>query len=89
MARAYAGVLGAIAMSLWIIRGIALGMLPHEILSQCPQVFVCFAVVGYGIGFAGDKTVSDSVEKRFRSEMAALQTKAQSDATQETDTGNA
>ena len=89
MARAYAGVLGAIAMSLCIVRGLTLGMLPHEILSQCPVVFVCFALVGYGIGFAGDKTVRDSVEKRFRSEMAALQARAQKDTTQKTKTGDA
>lgn len=76
MARAYSGVLGVIALSLTITRGLVLGMLPNEILSQCLVVFFAFAFMGYWIGFMAEKTVSESVENRFRSEMASLQSAA-------------
>ncbi len=76
MARAYAGVLGAIALSLVILRGLVLGVHPNEILSQALVVFCLFAFMGYWIGFTADKTVSESVENRFRSEMASLETAA-------------
>jgi hypothetical protein len=76
MARAYSGVLGAIALSLTIMRGLVLGTLPNEILSQCLVVFFGFAFIGYWIGFTAEKTVSESVENRFRSEMASLQSAA-------------
>ncbi len=78
MARAYSGVLGAIALVLVILRGLVLGMHPNEILSQALVVFCLFACMGYWIGFTADKTVSESVENRFRSEMASLQTAAAS-----------
>ncbi len=76
MARAYSGVLGAMALSLVILRGLMLGMLPNEILSQGLVVFFAFAIIGYAIGFLADKTVCESVENRFRSEMARLQSAA-------------
>ena len=78
MARAYSGVLGAVALSLVILRGLVLGMLPNEILSQGLVVFFVFAGIGYWIGFAAEKTVCESVENRFRSEMARLQSAAAS-----------
>ena len=78
MARAYAGVLGAIALSLLIVRGLVLGLQPDEILSQGLVVFSSFAFIGYWIGFSAEKTVSESVENRFRSEMASLHTAAAS-----------
>ncbi|MEZ6136055.1 MAG: hypothetical protein R3C53_14230 [Pirellulaceae bacterium] len=76
MARAYAGVLGVIALTLAILRGLMLGMLPNEILSQSLVVFLLFACVGYWIGLVAEKTVSESVENRFRDEMASLQSVA-------------
>lgn len=78
MARAYSGVLGAVALSLAITRGLVLGMLPNEVLSQCLVVFFLFAFIGYWIGFAAETTVCESVENRFRSEMARLQSAAAS-----------
>ena len=78
MGRAYSGVLGSLAVSFIIARGLLLGMLPNEILTQCLVVFISFAFLGYWIGFAAEKTVNESVENRFRSEMARLQSAAAS-----------
>ncbi len=73
MARAYSGVLGAMALVLCILRGLVIGMLPNEILSQSLMVFCVFAGVGYGIGFIAERTVDESVENRFREEVARRQ----------------
>jgi thiosulfate reductase cytochrome b subunit len=78
MARAYSGVLGAVALSLAITRGLVLGLHPNEILSQSLVVFFGFAFIGYWIGFTAEKTVCDSVENRFRREMAGLHSAAAS-----------
>jgi hypothetical protein len=72
MARAYAGILAAIALNLVILRGLLAGFHPDEILTQGLVFFGLFACLGYWIGFVADKTVSESVENRFRSEMASL-----------------
>lgn len=76
MARAYSGVLGAIALCLVILRGLVSGLLPDEILSQCLVVFFVFGAIGFWIGNLAEKTVSESVENRFRSEMARRQAAA-------------
>ena len=76
MSRAYSGVLGAIALCLVIVRGLLTGMLPDEILTQGIVVFFIFGGLGFWIGMVAEKTVSDSVENRFRSEMANLHTVA-------------
>ncbi|MCC6511597.1 MAG: hypothetical protein IT423_21035 [Pirellulaceae bacterium] len=73
MARAYSGVLGAMAMTFVIVRGLWFGTLADEILGLCLVVFTVFAAVGYVIGSIADRTVCDSVENRFRSEIARLQ----------------
>ena len=76
MARAYSGVLSAMAIIFVILRGLLLGMLPDEILGMCLVVFAIFAAVGYVIGSIADRTVCESVENRFRSEIARLQAAA-------------
>lgn len=73
MARAYSGVLSAMAIIFVVVRGLWFGMLPDEILGMCVVVFAIFASVGYVIGSIADQTVCESVEKRFRSEIARLQ----------------
>lgn len=73
MARAYSGVLGAIAVSFSIVRGLLNGSLPDDILKQCLVMFPLFAAVGFLIGYTAQKTIRESVENRFRSEMASLQ----------------
>lgn len=73
MARAYSGVLSAMAVTFVILRGLLLGMLPDEILGMCLVVFAIFAAVGYVIGSIADRTVCESVENRFRSEIARVQ----------------
>jgi hypothetical protein len=76
MARAYSGVLGAMAMTFVILRGLLFGMLPDEILGMCLVVFTLFATVGYVIGWIADRTVCESVENRFRSEVVRLRATA-------------
>mgnify|MGYP003382644541 CR=1 FL=1 len=76
MARAYSGVLGSLAMCLVIVRGLVLGLLPDDILSQSLVVFFCFALVGFCIGYVAEQTVCESVENRFREEMARLHSAA-------------
>ena len=76
MARAYSGVLGAIALCLVIVCGLLTGLPPDEILSQALVVFFIFSVIGFWIGNLAQKTVSESVENRFRAEMARLHTAA-------------
>jgi hypothetical protein len=76
MARAYSGVLSAMAIIFVIVRGLMFGMLPDEILGLCLMVFAIFASVGYVIGWIADRTVSESVENRFRGEIARLQASA-------------
>ncbi len=73
MARAYSGVLGTVALTVVIVRGILARMLPDEVLTEALTAFAVFAVVGYCIGYFADRTVCDSVEIRFRKEMARLQ----------------
>ena len=72
MARAYSGVLGSTALSFVILRGLLLGALPDDILVQALVVFGTFSALGFCIGWIADQTVCDSVENRFRSEMARL-----------------
>lgn len=72
MARAYSGVLGAIALCLVIVRGLLAGSPPDEILTHGLAVFFIFGAIGFWIGSLAQKTVSESVENRFRAEMARL-----------------
>lgn len=72
MARAFSGVLAGVGVAFIIVRGLLVGALPDAILSQCIGMILPFAALGYFIGFAAEKTIRESVENRFRSEMAAL-----------------
>ena len=76
MARAYSGVLGVMAMIFVILRGLLLGMHADDILGMCLAVFATFAAVGYVIGMIADRTVCESVENRFRAEIARLRASA-------------
>ena len=66
MARAYSGVLGSVALSLVILRGLVLGFLPNEILIQDLVVFGTFSTLGFCIVWMSDQTLFDSVENRCR-----------------------
>lgn len=72
MARAFSGVLGSIALCLIIVRGLILGWLPDVILTQALVAFAIFASLGFCIGWMAEQTVCESVENRFRSEIARL-----------------
>lgn len=78
MARAYSGVLAAVALSLAITRGLVMGMMPNEILTQCLWFFILFAFVGYCIGFIAERVVTESLETQFRDDVAALHAKVNS-----------
>lgn len=78
MARAYSGILAAVAVSLAITRGLVMGMMPNEILVQSLWFFFVFAFIGYCIGFIAERVVTDSLETQYRSEVAALHAKANS-----------
>ncbi len=80
MARAYSGVLGSVALSFVILRGLALGFLPNEILIQALVVLGTFSTLGFCIGLIADQTVCDSVENTFRKEMIRLNEVAASKA---------
>ncbi len=78
MARAYAGVFGAIGLCLVISRGVVLDLLPDDVLTSALVVFFVFAAIGFCIGRLAERTVSESVENRFREEMAGLHAAAAS-----------
>ncbi len=78
MARAYSGILAAVAVSLAITRGLVLGMMPNEILVQCLWYFFLFAFIGYCIGFVAERVVTESLETQYRSEVAGLHAKVNS-----------
>jgi hypothetical protein len=85
MARAYAGVLAAVAISLAITRGLVLGMLPQEILVQCLWFFFVFAIIGFAIGAIAEKVVTESLESRFRSDMLAFRSRTSQPSPETTD----
>jgi hypothetical protein len=76
MARAYSAILAAVALSLAITRGLVLGMQPNEILMQCLGFFFVFGLVGFFIGTVAEKIVCDSLESKFRGEVAAMEARA-------------
>jgi NhaP-type Na+/H+ or K+/H+ antiporter len=85
MARAYSGILAAVAVALAITRGLVLGMMPNEILVQCLWFFFLFAVLGYFIGYVAERVVTDSLETQFRTEVTALHAKVNSAASETTE----
>jgi hypothetical protein len=85
MARAFSGVLGAMAVVYVILRGLLLGTLPDQILGTCLFAFALFASLGYVIGKIADQTVCDSVENRFRSEIKRLRAEVEANATEKAD----
>lgn len=80
MARAYSAVLAAVALSLAITRGLVLQMPANEILAQCLGFFFAFALVGYFIGTVAEKIVCESLENRFRHDVAAIEAQTKVDS---------
>jgi hypothetical protein len=62
-------------LALAITRGVVLGMMPNEVLIQCLWFFAVFAAIGYAIGSIAQRIVAESVEQRYRQELAAFQDK--------------
>lgn len=85
MARAYAGVLGSLALVFVLARGLVLDLYPNDVLTHGLVVFFTFALIGFCIGYIAEQTVSESVENRFREEMARHQQAAASNSSENTE----
>ena len=75
MARAYAACLGCIALLICIFRGLLIGDLPDEILGRAIGMLVVFTSLGFGLGWAAETVIRQSVEVNFRRAMQKLQEK--------------
>jgi hypothetical protein len=71
MGRAYGGILGCLAFSTVLVRGLIEQSLPGSTLAVACACLFGFAAIGYIIGRIGDGIVADSIsdadEQRIRS----------------------
>lgn len=68
----YAGILGPLAFATSLARGFAHGAAAEPALWSAWGCLVMFAGVGYVIGWIAERTVDQSVQERFKAEMAAV-----------------
>ncbi|MEM7477927.1 MAG: hypothetical protein AAF483_23315 [Planctomycetota bacterium] len=73
MARAYSGILGALAFLLVLIRGLFLDLPTNHVLISGLVVFLIFSLTGFCIGYVADQSMEESEESRFKGEMSGLQ----------------
>ena len=73
MARSYAGILGALAFFLVIVRGLFLDLPTNHVLTSGLVVFLIFSLTGFCIGYVADQSMQESEESRFKEEMSGLQ----------------
>lgn len=66
----YAGVLGPLAMSVWLIRGQIRGSVTDTHLLVGAMILVIFSSMGYIIGHLAQRSVEESVRDRLSSELA-------------------
>ncbi|GIW97186.1 MAG: hypothetical protein KatS3mg111_0519 [Pirellulaceae bacterium] len=83
MARAFSGVLGVLAFSFIVLRGVYANAPADQVLAHGLVVFFLFSLLGFVIGWMAEKTVRESVENRFRMEMAHLQSVAAGDQSED------
>ena len=82
MGRVYAGILGSLAFSLAIARGVVAGSgTEGTLLAACGAMFV-FAALGYVAGQTADYLVSESVRVQFQKAMADWEVKEQQTSAQ-------
>lgn len=74
MGRAFAGILGPLALVTVIARGLLHGAAVEATLTTGWLVLIAFAAIGYVIGELAGWTVDDSVRARFTAEMAVIET---------------
>jgi hypothetical protein len=72
MGRIYAGVLGLLAFTTFVVRGLMHSGGPGLMLSAAAML-MAFAFIGWLIGTIAETTVRDSVEATFDAEVAALE----------------
>ncbi len=73
MARTYAGILGALACFLLIIRGLFLDLPANHVLTSGLIVFLIFSFTGFCIGYIADKSMQETQESCFKEKMSGLQ----------------
>lgn len=69
MARAYAGILGAIALTMVVLRGVLAGELITSVVMQGLFFQAVFSAIGLAIGWSTDLVLRQSLEFRFRQEV--------------------
>lgn len=76
MARTYAGILGVLAMTVTLLRGL-LGLADGESLfAKAWGALVLFAAIGYTIGWIAGRTVEDSVRAEIEQQAASASANA-------------
>ena len=82
MARKYAAILGLLALSVSLLRGVMAGGGPDAVLWTAWYQLLGFAVVGGVIGWIAERIVEDSVNGRIAAELEEQKkTQASSPAT--------
>ena len=70
--RIYAGILGPLAFTTTVARGLAHGAAAEPTLWSAWGCLLLFAGVGYVIGWIAETTIDQSVRQRFAAEMAEM-----------------
>lgn len=71
MGRAYAGILGYLAASLTLLRGVTAGGGVEGTLQTAIAALAVFTVVGWVLGTLAQATVDQAVGQRLQSQLAA------------------
>ena len=74
MARAYAGILGPLAMVTSLTRGLLAGGGSESVLWTAWGYLLMFAAIGGLLGWMAQRTVEDAVRGRIAAELAAEKT---------------
>lgn len=70
MGRSYAGILGSLAMTVVILRGLINSSGPANTLTIATLALAIFAVVGAVLGHIAQSTIDDSVRQKIEQELA-------------------
>jgi hypothetical protein len=80
MARVYAGIMGSLAMTVVICRGLVAAGGVEGTLTSAVLSLIVFAVVGAAIGYIAQTTVDEAVRQKLEAELAGGTTPAGSRA---------
>ena len=69
MGRSYAGILGPVAMTVVILRGVAGGAAADATLWSAVLALAGLAVVGWMVGFIAESTIEESVRSKMEVEL--------------------